>query len=716
MQHDRSGSAAPVALAAFCAGAMIAQQVAAKSLRDSLFLSNLSAAELPKVMLAAALLGLPAVLATSAGMARLGPGRLIPALLLASAALHGLEWSLLQRAPREVAVLVYLHVSLVGAITISGFWSIVNERFDPHRARQAIGIISTGTGTGGLAGGVIARQVGSHLGFRSLLVVLIGGALMAALGTFRLGASTSATPARSIGASGVRALAGSRYLRSLAALVACTGFAAALIDYAFKAAAPRSFHSGPELVQFFSAFYLATSVVTVVLQLTLSRESLDKIGLGGTLAALPFAILACGIVAILAPKLLTLTLLCGAVATLQNSLFRSSYELLYTPLPETKKRTVKTIIDVACDRSGEAVASGAILGLLALSPTLAPNLGIGAAVIAAGLTLRLSMWLQGGYVSELEASLRNGSVRLDESRVDDLTTRLALSQTQLEFDRAELLRQLALWPRPSETASSDLPSPSSVEAQVAIELWSGDVERIRAALKSRSLDPRHASLVIPLLDVDELAADAVGALCTISDRISGQLVDALLDPSLAQKLRRRIPRVLRTCSVPRAARGLAEALSDPDFEVRSRSALALHELTGRDERLRTSPRLVFEAARRELDRHEPGATEPPTSSSSPPHEPGTALARVESRRLEHVFTLLGLALDREALDLARRALQKKDEKLRGTALEYLENVVPERVRAVLFPYLEVDPRAVEDGPASRRPTPQILDDLKRSVG
>jgi ATP/ADP translocase len=45
----------------------------------------------------------------------------------------------------------------------------------------------------------------------------------------------------------------------------------------------------------------------------------------------------------------------------RNSLFRSAYELFYTPLPPMKKRAAKTIIDVGVDRIGTALGSGVLL-------------------------------------------------------------------------------------------------------------------------------------------------------------------------------------------------------------------------------------------------------------------------------------------------------------------------------------------------------------------
>jgi hypothetical protein len=48
--------------------------------------------------------------------------------------------------------------------------------------------------------------------------------------------------------------------------------------------------------------------------------------------------------------------------------------------------------------------------------------------------------------------------------------------------------------------------------------------------------------------------------------------------------------------------------------------------------------------------------------------------------LDHVLTLLGSVLDKEAMQLCQHALISNDAHLRGTALEYLENVLPKSIR------------------------------------
>jgi hypothetical protein len=57
-------------------------------------------------------------------------------------------------------------------------------------------------------------------------------------------------------------------------------------------------------------------------------------------------------------------------------------------------------------------------------------------------------------------------------------------------------------------------------------------------------------------------------------------------------------------------------------------------------------------------------------------------------RLEHIFRLLSLSLPRESLQTSFQALHTNDTHLRGTALEYLESVLPAGIRESLLEFLE----------------------------
>jgi HEAT repeat protein len=159
--------------------------------------------------------------------------------------------------------------------------------------------------------------------------------------------------------------------------------------------------------------------------------------------------------------------------------------------------------------------------------------------------------------------------------------------------------------------------------------------------------------LIPLLSKDELYPEVVRALRRVAPRVTGQLVDALLDPRMDPVVRRRIPRVLKACPTPRSAAGLLAALDDAGFGVRASSAAALAALHEKSAEIGVPREKVFERVQEELERPDTG-----------------------ERHLAHVFTLLSFALEPEPLRIAWAALRGRDRALRGTALEYLDTVLP----------------------------------------
>jgi hypothetical protein len=543
--------------------------------------------------------------------------------------------------------------------------------------------LGVGLATGGLLGGLLARSFSAAYGLRPLLLVLAGSSVVAALGVRGLasGSPKHATPGESTPPP-ASATSG-HYLAFMAAFVMLMGLASAVVDFTFKSSVSARIESGAALVGFFALFYMAVSVVSVVLQLTGARWVLARFGLGVGLASLPAAVVVLGVLGIALPATWVMVLLRGSAVVLESSLFRAAYEPLYAPLPVAQKRSKKTLIDVACDRVGEALGSGAMLLVAALGPALGMRLGLAVAVVAAAASVWVALRLERGYVAELAASLRSGRLQLDAQDVGDATTRLTLSQTQLEIDRRAVLRQVETLR--GAVARRAAPKPAS---ELLLALDSGDAERINLALLAGPLDTDHASLVIPWLEHDDTAEAVVAALRPVASKIPGQLVDALLDEERPLKLRRRIPRVLRTAAHPRVVRGLAEALTAPEPELRRRSALALRDISAHTPELSPPRRVVLEAAARELELAQEGM-------------------------LDQVFTLLGFVVDRDALELALRALSFDDDKLRGTGLEYLEQVVPEPIRSGIWPHLRPGQRPRQ---AQSRTPSQIAAELRRSLG
>lgn len=689
--------------ALLAAALLIALQVAAKSTRDALYCAAFSPAELPRVMTAGALLSMGFALGAARLFRVFGPGKAVPGLLLVSAVGFGIEYILLPVSPRPVALILYLHVAAVGAVVVSGFWSVVSERFDPHALRTSMPRIGFGATLGGLTGGLFAERIAATTNARStlvgLLVLSMAGAAAVAwfsrpVAPAKPGPSEPA-PSRALG---------SPYVYWLSAFVLLTALTSSIVDFGFKARAMERFTSAEALVQFFGLFYTATSLLALLVQAFVTPRLLEREGLDVALAALPASLIASGVGALLVPGLGAQILLKGIDGGLGNSLYRSAYEPLYTPMPAKTKRASKAVIDVVVDKLGDALGSLVVWILVLAVPATAAFGATAAAVVVALLSLLLTVRLHRGYVAELAESLRTGSFQVDEADVRDKTTRLTLSRTQLEVDRERLLADIQSLRERGQLSSSPVASRESSDHAAERGVWettalwaqirdlgSNDPSRIKQAMAQGSFDHRSLPFLIPLLGRDDVGGETMNLLAGLGESVTGQLADALLSRELSTaKVRRRLARILGTIGGERAAHALSSALADPEFDVRRQVARGLSTIRRTGVTLPVERGAIVALALQELrDARQVGA----------------------EMQIEHAFTLLGLVQDPEALGLSYRALSSSDLKLRGTALEYLENVLPANVRAEIDRLIRV-----ERLPARPRGEGELLAELKRTLG
>jgi ATP/ADP translocase len=664
-------------------GLLIAQQTAGRATRDALFLSTFPVAFLPVVMIAASAASLAAVGVVSWVLARRSPFRVLPVAAGLSSMALLVEWVLCLAVPNIAAVAVYLHLAIFGGTLLSGFWSLVNERFDPYTAKRVVGRIGLGASVGGVAGGLLAwgasRVVpvpAMLLGMALLTLAAMAG--MLALGRNHVRTSATATTATPAAPSALGTLRRVPYLRDLALVVAIGSITDSLLDYALKSQAAATFSQGAQLLSFFAILNTSLAMLTLCVQGGLSRASLRTLGLAGTVAVRPAAVLVFGLLGTLDPRIWVAILARAGHDITTGSLFRSGYELLFTPLPDHEKRPTKAVVDVGFDKLGSLLGGAIALLAVALVPSQTLRVLFGLAAVLCVAALAFTGRLHRGYVRSLEQSLRAGRVRLSDSDVVDEATRLTLAQTGLALDRNTLLREIEALRARDEAAGPD------PLLQAIADLRSGDKGLVRLVLRQPPSAP--AALVahlLPLLAQDDLFLEALRALRRMAPEVTGQLLDALLDPRQDPAVRRRVPRVLKVCATRRAVDGLVEGLHDELLDVREQCAIALASITGRNPELSVPRSAVFAVVLREVKGAQ-GVLE-----------------------LDHVFTLLSLALEREPLQIALRAVRGTDRALRGTALEYLENVLPEGLREALWPSL--GERAPQ--PRAPRPRQDVMNEL-----
>jgi ATP:ADP antiporter, AAA family len=684
-------------LAAACACALVAGVVAAKATRDSLFLTTFPATTLPRVMTASAIASVLAVLLMSRLMARFSPRRVLTLALALAFVLVLAEWGLTFAMPRVAAVAVYLHVAFFGATLLSAFWSMMNERFDPYTAKKVMGPIGVGATVGGVLGGGMAYLAARALPLPSMLLSVAVLDLLALLLLRRLAYKKRDIPAEVTGPSreatapvqllpALRILREGSYLRHLAWLVALSALVESLLDYTFNAQAAASLQ-GASLASFFAAYQAGVSVLGFVAQSLLARTALDSLGLAGTVGLRPLTVAVSSLAALFDPRLLSLLFARGAHAVLTASLFRSAYELLFTPVPTDRKRPTKAIIDVGFDKVGSVAGGLVALVVVSLLPGEAARILLGVCVVVALLSLLVTSWLHDGYIGALEQSLRSGAVNLEPDEVKDATTRFFYTRATGELSLTGTMLQ--------GSGVADNPLLAAIA-----DLQSGQRSRILRALPvGRDPDPLLVPFLIPLLARDTVLAEVVKTLRRVAEASTGQLADALLDPKREAVVRRRIPRVLVAAPTSRTVEALLRGLEDERFDVRARCALGLSRILERNPALKVGREVAFDAARAELKREGP-VRDRQKSGDTGSHD----------EVVEHVFTLLSLVLEREPMQIASRAVKSEERALVGTALEYLETVLPEDLRRALWQRMHV---GVRDRTVVRA-SHEVLDELLRS--
>jgi AAA family ATP:ADP antiporter len=159
----------------------------------------------------------------------------------------------------------------------------------------------------------------------------------------------------------VGTLGGSRYLKTIAALIFLSVIVSTLIDYQFKAAAKAAYPSTEALASFFGSYYAWLSALTLLAQLWLTGKLLMDWGLTPGLLLLPLTLLA-GSIGILAwPGLFSATATRLAEASLRTSVYHSGVEILYLPIADFIKKKIKVFLDVTVERLGDGTAAFIIL-------------------------------------------------------------------------------------------------------------------------------------------------------------------------------------------------------------------------------------------------------------------------------------------------------------------------------------------------------------------
>jgi hypothetical protein len=661
---NRSPDSAGIAAAGVTAGALIAQQVIGKAVRDALFLTTFTAADLPAMMIVGALLSLVSAASLSRLLQRYAPRRILPLLFGASAVAFVGEWVLGFYQPAWMTVAFYIHMALLGPALLSAFWSLINEHYDPYNAKRAVARIAGGGTVGGVVGGLAVWRASDAISLQDLLLAMAAIHVACLVGTVLI-RSTRAHVSQQVilpGAGTRRALGSlmrAPLLRNLAVIVAIGSATSSLLDYLLSSSAAHAFGKGAPLLGFFSLFWLSVAVVSMIVQFTLGERVIERLGLARNIGALPGMLIIGGVAALAVPSLAAFVLLRGFEAVQRNTLYRSAYELFYTPVSESKKRAAKALIDIGFDRLGTIAGAALVALFLVMGADRVPVFVLGAIIMLSIATLPVAQSLRAGYIAALEGGLRAGT-----------ETGTPVIQAAPPAEPANL---------GSGPISDALRDPAAVEAASAA----------LRDLSARSVQPAVAHAIM-LLAHRELSATAFDALSKISASFTGQLSDVLVDRGADMLVRRRVALVLARTGTQRGVDALLLGMTDESFEIRYVCSRALMQLSTRYPQLDIDRAKILHALLVELDHRSREPVRPafvPDPLEEAPVFVVPGPIEVVDHTLDHVFTVVALHVGRDQLQMAYRALHNADLRQRGTALEYLQAILPSDFRDALWPFV-----------------------------
>jgi AAA family ATP:ADP antiporter len=158
------------------------------------------------------------------------------------------------------------------------------------------------------------------------------------------------------GRAGARVVASSPYLLAIAGMVAIYEVVSTVMDYQFSATLSH-YLSGAAIGEQLASVFLVTNVLSLMIQLLLTRFVMQRLGIKAALSVLPFVIVIVAGGFALLPLLWVGSSMSIADNALNYSMNQSARESLYVPTG-AEKYQAKAFIDIFVQRSAKAIGVG----------------------------------------------------------------------------------------------------------------------------------------------------------------------------------------------------------------------------------------------------------------------------------------------------------------------------------------------------------------------
>ncbi|WP_445664317.1 Npt1/Npt2 family nucleotide transporter [Fodinibius sp. AD559] len=348
-----------------------------KPVRDSLFLEQVGAYNLPFVFILTAIAVIPISIGYSKMSKRRSIGWVVSATTLFLAANLFVIWFFIGMNNVWLYYGFYIWVSIYSVLITSQFWLFANTIFNSVQSKKIFGFLSLGAIAGGVSGGELTAIFVNQLSLQPESLLLISAIIIAATAPLvwlilRKNEKSDLSSVdkkeyrkadQAIPTNPLKEILSHNHLLLITALIAVTVMVTTLIDYQFKTVAEAAYTTEAGLTSFMGKFYGRVSLIALIIQLFIGTIFTKKYGVSGSLLLLPLALLISAGGMLLIPGLVAGTISRGIDQTLKHSIDRTGRELLFVPLPEELKNRVKVFIDLFVDHGAQGLTGLLLLGL-----------------------------------------------------------------------------------------------------------------------------------------------------------------------------------------------------------------------------------------------------------------------------------------------------------------------------------------------------------------
>jgi AAA family ATP:ADP antiporter len=345
-----------------------------KPMVNALFLSTFGAERLPQVFILVAIVAAVFSITYSSLLKSIDLRRLITHTLYTVIGLFLIFWFLLTFNWLVGGALytLYVIVAVFAVISSSQFWIMANVLFNAREAKRLFGFIGSGAIAGGIFGGYLTNFLAPLIGSENLILIFLlflGICLYLVNQLWR--EDNSAQVSHTVLSENVthqkqkpwQLIRSSRHLSLLAALVGLGVLTGKLVEFQFSAIASEKIWDPDELTAFFGFWLSNLNIVTLIIQLFITRRVVGVFGVGTSLFFLPAAIFISAIALFIFPELWAAVLIKICDGSLKNSLNKSGMELLALPIAIDIRTQAKSFIDVFVDSFATGLGGIFLIGL-----------------------------------------------------------------------------------------------------------------------------------------------------------------------------------------------------------------------------------------------------------------------------------------------------------------------------------------------------------------